>query len=249
MKFRATLAILPLLFASACGNSDSGNASAPANSVAAVKAPAGTDWLTTVVKTPEGGMRMGNPDAPIKVIEYGSRACPFCAQFDQEGFPPLKSDYIATGKVSYEFREYPIHGSLDFAPILLGQCTGDTATFFPILDAMFKNQEALLANEQTVAAKVQAQANATPSQVATMFAEGLGYIDFMKQRGLPEAKARACLNDPAGMKRIVDQAQAANDKYQVSSTPTFIVNGDVISLPPGQSPWSVLKAALVQRGA
>ncbi|HEX4694292.1 DsbA family protein [Sphingomonas sp.] len=245
MKFAALLAALPLLLVTACGGGDA-NTTAPAGSVAAVKPPAGKNWLETVSKTPEGGFRMGNPDAPLKLVEYGSRACPYCGMFDAEGFPVLKSDYIATGKVSYEFREYPIHGALDLAPILLGQCTGDTATFFPLLDQMFKNQETLLQNEQAVSARVQAMPNPTPNQVATAYAEGLGYIDFMKQRGLPEDKARACLNDPAGIKRITDQAKFAEDKFQVNSTPTFILNDVKLD---SVDTWAKLKAVLAQRGA
>ena len=246
MTFRAFLAAAPLLLMTACSGGDGANETAPANSVKATAAPTGKAWVDTVVKTPEGGFRMGNPDAPLKIVEYGSRACPYCALFDTEGFEPLKADYIATGKVSYEFREYPVHGPLDFAPILLGQCTGDTATFFPILDQMFKNQETLLKNEQATAAKVQAMGNVSPNQVAVAFAEGLGYIDFMKQRGLPEDKARACLNDPAGIKKIVDGAQAANDKYQITGTPTFILNDVKLD---GADRWDKLKAILVQRGA
>ena len=247
MTFRAFLAAAPLLLVTACGSTeDATNITAAPGSVKATAAPAGKAWVDTVVKTPEGGFRMGNPDAPLKIVEYGSRACPYCALFDTEGFEPLKADYIATGKVSYEFREYPVHGPLDFAPILLGQCTGDTATFFPILDQMFKNQETLLKDEQEVAAKVQAMGNATPNQVAVAFAEGLGYIDFMKQRGLPEDKARACLNDPAGIKKIVDSTQVANDKYQITGTPTFILNDVKLD---GVDRWEKLKAILVQRGA
>lgn len=246
MKVTAPLAALALALASACSGGDAGNVTAPPNSVAAAKPPAGADWISTVVKTPDGGFRMGNPDAPLKLVEYGSRACPFCKLFDDEGFAPLKADYVATGKLSYEFREYPVHGALDFAPILLGQCSGDTATFFPILDEMFKNQEALLANAQAVGTRLQATPNATPNQVAVAFAEGLGYLDFMKQRGLPEAKARACLNDPAGIQRIVDGQNAANTKYQISGTPSFILNDSKLE---GVDTWAKLKAVLVQRGA
>ena len=246
MKIRALLATLPLLLVTACGGEDAANVTAPKGSVPIAAAPAGTAWVDTVVKTPEGGIPMGNPNAPLKIVEYGSRACTNCALFDTEGFEPLKADYVATGKVSYEFREYPVHGPLDFAPILLGQCTGDTATFFPILDAMFKNQETLLKDEQAVATRVQAMPNASPNQVAVAFGEGLGYIDFMKQRGLPEDKARACLNDAGGIKRIIDGAQAANDKYQISGTPTFILNDVKLE---GVDRWEKLKTVLVQRGA
>src|SRR6478735_8254120 len=66
------LALAPLALALAtlagCGTSDGGNAGgAPAGGkIAGKAAPAGTTWAATVVETPEGGFRMGNPDAPIK---------------------------------------------------------------------------------------------------------------------------------------------------------------------------------------
>lgn len=246
MTFRAFLAAAPLLLATACGGAeDATNVTAAPGSVPAVQPAAGKTWIDTVAKTPEGGFRMGNPDAPLKVIEYGSRLCPACKALNDDGLEPLKAHYIATGKVSYEFREFPVHGPLDFASILLGQCTGDPATFFPILDQMFKNQETLLTNAQAVGTKLQGTPNATPNEVALAFGEGLGLIDFMKQRGLPEDKARACLTDPAGIKKIVDGAQDANEKFQISGTPTLILNG--VKLDVGD--WKGLQAILTQRGA
>jgi protein-disulfide isomerase len=246
MKTLPLFAALPLFALAACGGSGSdGNASGPVTPVATKAAPTGTSWIDTVSKTPEGGMRMGNPDAPLKLVEYGSRACPFCGRFDQEGFPTLKQQYITTGKLSYEFREYPVHGPLDLAPILLGQCTGDTATFFPILDAMFANQQTLLTNEQAVSAKVQAAQGASPNQVAVIYAEGLGYLDFMKQRGLPEDKARACLNDKAAIDKLVERTKFANDKFQISGTPTFILNGQKLD---NVDEWAKLEPVLKARG-
>ncbi|MGN6820786.1 MAG: thioredoxin domain-containing protein [Sphingomonas sp.] len=246
MKISSLFAAVPLFALAACGGSTTdGNASGPVAPVAGKTAPAGTSWTDTVSATPEGGMRMGNPDAPLKLVEYGSRACPYCAKFDQEGFPVLKQSYIATGKLSYEFREYPVHGALDIAPILLGQCTGDPATFFPILDQMFANQQTLLANEQTVQAKVQAAQGASPNQVAVMYAEGLGYLDFMKQRGLPEDKARACLNDKARIDKLVERTKFANDKFQISGTPTFILNGQKLD---AVDEWAKLEPVLKARG-
>lgn len=245
MTFRASLAAACLLFMTACSGTSSSDGNTAGPAIAPVKPTAGAAWVDTVVKTPEGGFRMGNPDAPLKIVEYGSRLCPACKALNDEGLEPLKANYIATGKVSYEFREYPVHGPLDLASILLGQCTGDTATFFPILDQMFKNQETLLQNAQAVGTKLQATPNATPNQVALAFGEGLGLIDFMKQRGLPEPKARACLNDPAGIQKIVDGQNAANAKYQVSSTPTLILND--VKLDVGD--WTGLKNVLTQRGA
>jgi hypothetical protein len=103
-----------------------------------------------------------------------------------------------------------------------------------------------LTNAQAVGTKLQATPNATPNQVAVAFGEGLGLFDFMKQRGLPEPKARACLTDPAGIQKIVDSQNAANEKYQISGTPTLILNGVKLD---NVGDWTGLKAVLTQRGA
>lgn len=249
MKVRVSLAALSLLAIAGCGGG-TGNAAdaaaAPAAPVANAAAPAGKSWIDTVRATPEGGFVMGNPNAPLKLIEYGSRLCPFCGEFGRTGYPQLRDKYVAAGKVSYEFRDYPIHGAPDLGPILLGHCTGDPATFFPILEQMFDGQSTFLPREEGAIRKVQALGNATPGQIATIYAETMGYIDFMKQRGLPEAKARQCLNNPKMIDQIAQRTKAANDKFQVQSTPTFILNGDVLS---SVDRWEKLETVLKQRGA
>src|SRR4051812_932713 len=65
---------------------------------AAAPPPARPNWVQTVVRTPEGGYRMGNPAARIALIEYGSRTCPHCALFDAQGVPALTSKYVANGQ-------------------------------------------------------------------------------------------------------------------------------------------------------
>ncbi|MFL6763858.1 MAG: thioredoxin domain-containing protein, partial [Sphingomicrobium sp.] len=64
------------------------------------------DWTRAVAATPEGGFRMGNPAAPVKLVEYGSLACPHCRHFEATGYKPLIQNYVRTGRVSYEFRNF-----------------------------------------------------------------------------------------------------------------------------------------------
>ncbi|WP_084583618.1 DsbA family protein [Sphingomonas azotifigens] len=185
------------------------------------------NWLTTVVATPEGGYRQGNPNAPVKLIEYGSRTCPTCYQFAENGVKPLRDQYVATGKVSYEYRDYLVHGAPDLALALLNQCVG-TQRFFPVLDAIYANQpkfeERLIALSKTPAT-LEAWQKLPPPQMATRFAEGMGMLAYLKTQGLPEAKARQCLADPQAIARIAKtQADGAN-LYKVDGTPSFFVNG------------------------
>ncbi len=246
MKLRTAFALcLPVLALAACSKEGTGSVSAPAKSVPAVAAPAGKAWVDVIARTPEGGVRMGNPDAPIKLVEYGARTCPTCARFDQEGFPALKSSMIAGGKVSYEFREFPVHGPLDLGPILLGNCVEPDA-YFPMLDAMMSNQPTLLAKEQEVVAGAQALQGKPPTEIAHYFAENLGYIDFVKQRGVPESKALACLADQGALEALAKNLQQADTQYKISGTPTFIINGKVAD---GVLDWEGLQRSLKAAGA
>jgi len=252
MKFRIACAILPALLIAACGSKSgtaadgNGNGVAPAAApVAAVKPVAGQSWVDIVSRTPEGGYRMGNPDAAVKLVEYGSRSCPHCAAFDAEGVSVLKAGPIAAGKLSYEFRDYPVHGALDMGPILLGQCV-EPATFFPMLEQMFAAQQQLLNKPEMPRDQQAALQTRSPSQVATALAEYYGFLDFVKQRGVPEAKARACLADPKAIEAIAKSTETANDEYKVAGTPTFIVNGTVAQ---DVAEWEKLKPILQGAGA
>jgi protein-disulfide isomerase len=211
-------------------------------SAAPVAAPAG-GWTEQVVRTADGGFQMGNPNAPVKLIEYGSRSCPHCAHFSETGEPLLKSQYIATGKVSYEFRDFLIH-PMDLAAILVGQCNGPS-TFFPILDQMMATQEQMVAKLQALPPTFQSSLTGSPSDQATKWAEALGYIQFVGQRGVPEAKARACLADPKATDALTQQMNTAQSQFNVDSTPTFIING---SKAEGAYDWATLEPQLKAAG-
>ena len=246
MKPVAALAALSLVAALAgCGGGGEGNATtAPANSIAAAPAPAGQDWTQTVTRTPAGGYLMGNPDAPLKLIEYGSRTCPACGAFGQTGMKPLEEQYVKTGKVSYEFRDFLIHAP-DLGVALLGQCAGE-GPFFPILEQMFVEQLPFLQKlEQTPAAFQQQLQGKTPAQQATAWVEYLGYLDFVKQRGLTDAQARACLADPKRIEAIARTTETAMREEEVSGTPSFFLNGRRLDA----ASWPQVEQALKAAGA
>lgn len=207
---------------------------------APVRKPVAIDWTRTVAATPAGGIRMGNPAAPVKLIEYGSRTCPHCAAFDAEGLPVLKAGPIKSGKLSYEFRDYPVHGALDLAPIMLGNCV-PVSRFFAVLDAMFANQQALLANVGTLSVPT----NATPNQVANLVGDKLGYSAFMQKFGLNAAQAKACLSNPKSVAVIAQRTRFANTTFKIPATPTFIVNGKIAD---NVYDWAALQPVLAAAG-
>ncbi|MCX8474300.1 MAG: thioredoxin domain-containing protein [Sphingomonas sp.] len=244
---RFALAFLPLLALAACGGGTE-NASAPVTSttpVAAATPPAGKQWVDVVAKTPEGGFRQGNPNAPIQLVEYGSRTCPTCGRFAAEGVEPLRQKYVSTGKVSYEFRDFPLHGAPDLALALLNQCVG-TDAFFPMLDQMFANQVAFGEKLNALPEGFQQQLQTmTPPQAAAAIADAMGAVEFAKQRGVPEAKARQCLADQAVIKSIADVMADASNNRGVQGTPTFFINGKQVDA----AMWSQVETALQAAGA
>lgn len=245
MKRLLPLAALALL--AACGDKDAAP-SAPANSVAAAPAPAGQDWTQTVSQTAEGGFVMGNPNAPLKLVEYGSRTCPTCGAFGQTGMRPLEETYVKSGKVSYEFRDFLVHGPPDFAASLLGRCAG-AAPFFPILEQMFLEQPKFLDAQMKVAqdqAFLAQTERATPAQIANGWADRMGYVEFVKQRGVTEAQARACLNDEKAIAALTRMTQDATEKNDVTGTPTFFLNGRKLEQTVS---WPQVEAALKTAGA
>jgi len=207
--------------------------------------PARPNWLATIVRTPDGGVRMGNPNAAITLIEYGSRTCPHCALFDAEGLPVIKTKYIATGQMSYEFRDFPVHGVLDMGPILLGQCVS-TAQFFPMLNQMMAAQKQLMQKDEIPAAEQEKLRTMQPAALITWLANYYGYTGFATKHGVPPAKAHACLGDVKAIQEVAKRADAANARYAVPGTPTFIVNGKIAK---DVFDWKALEPVLTAAGA
>ncbi len=243
MKLRIAAVTAAIALLAACGESGAPT-SAPANSIAAAPAPAGQDWTQTVSKTADGGFVMGNPNAPLKLVEYGSRTCPTCGNFGRTATRPLEDTYIKSGKVSYEFRDFLVHAP-DLGVALLGQCAGE-APFFGILEAMFTEQNQFLEKLESVPADFQQRLQAMkPEQQATAWVEHLGYIDFVKQRGLSEQQARQCLTDPKKIEALAKVSETAMKEKDVTGTPTFILNGEKLNA----ASWPQVEEALKNAGA
>lgn len=133
----ATLAL------TACDNGGAIDAQAlEGEPVAAIEAPEGTQWADMVTVSNEDGYILGNPDAPIKLVEYASLTCPACAQFAAQAAEPLKADYVNTGRVSFELRNQ-IHGPQDLILARLVRCSSKES-FHPLSDQVWANQQAVL---------------------------------------------------------------------------------------------------------
>lgn len=223
----AVTAILALALVG-CDNSASTaatSAKSPAKSAASASKGAVKDWTTVMVSTTAGGFRMGNPDAPVKFMEYASLTCPHCKDFHEEAAATLKSKYIASGKVSYEYRSFILNGP-DYAAALLARCQGPVV-FFNLLNAFYANQTAWLEpfSKMTKADSDRLGALPADQQIAALATLG-GLDSFMRTRGMTKAKFDQCLNDKAATDLLAKSRDVAIDKYKLQGTPTFVINDE-----------------------
>ena len=251
MKARSlALSATALLALAACNRKQDTNVGANGAiahvDAAPVPPPPGKSWAEVVSMTPEGGVRMGNPDAPVKLIEYASFTCPHCQKFDADAGDALPQKYVSTGKVSYEFRTFLIHGP-DGPMSLLMFCRG-AEPFFALKKQLYANQETFLAPlEAMTPADQQALQALPPGQQFVKLMDTMGLFPFFAARGLPRAEAEKCLADQDAQSKLSANQTVGESKYGVNSTPSFFINGVLWTQPSETSPtWPQLDAALAK---
>ena len=152
-----------------------------------------------------GEMALGAEDAPITMIEYASMTSPHCAAFHAETYRALKAKYIDTGKVRFVFREFPLD-RVAFAASKLARCAGEDG-FFPMLEVLFQQQRNWARSKDP----------------------GGALARIGRLAGIDQAGFEACLRDEAVAKVILRNRQTGDDKHKVASTPSFVVNGEMVA--------------------
>lgn len=236
----------PLALAlAACGDKAASDPTAEAPVVQPVPAPAGTAWRDTVAVTEDGGHLVGNPDAPIKLVEYGSLTCPTCAAFAEQGMEPLMEKYVDTGRVSFELRNFAVHGPVDIVLARMARC-GAKEAVVPLSDQVWKNVQALVGPLQANQAAVEQAMNLPMDQRFVAMAEIGNFFDFFASRGISADQARSCLADVPSLEELAKQTDTFATRDSVSGTPTFTLNGRKLD---GVNGWSGLEPELQRAGA
>lgn len=165
----------------------------------------------------EGEMSMGSADAPVTVVEYASVTCPHCADWSRDVGPAFKARYVDTGLVRFVFRELPTApGPVAIAGFLTARCAGEDQ-YFPMIEAMMRNQQALYAN---------------PRQAL---------LDIARTAGMSEQEFDACVSDEAALDAMQTRIEEATARG-VPGTPAFYVNDELIGS--GTVPLADLAAAI-----
>lgn len=160
---------------------------------------------------------LGDPNAPVEMIEYVSMTCPHCADFHNDKLPALKEKYIETGKVKLIVRDFPFD-RLGAMAAMMARC-GNPDRYFQFVDVLFKQQRSWTRSEDPVGALMK-----------------IGQLG-----GLSPDDFTACMDNEALLNGILEQRIQASEEFEVNSTPTFIINGEKIA---GNQSMETFEAAI-----
>jgi len=227
----------------ACNGTEGESATLDGDAIAAIPAPDGQEWTDVVTVTDQDGYLIGNPDAPLKLVEYASHTCGHCADFSEKGGPKLKKDYVSTGVVSLELRNL-IRDPVDLTIAALVRC-GQPENMIPLSDQAWASLEQIFATLNQNGAALQAASDLPPEQRFIAIAEAGGLIDFFAARGLSSDQARTCLADGDAIQALAERSTQQASELQITGTPTFILNGQKLEV----NQWDALEPILQQAGA
>jgi protein-disulfide isomerase len=155
----------------------------------------------TVLALTKDDRILGNPNAPVTIIEYASLTCPHCAHFENDVLPELKKEWIDTGKVKLVLRDYPLDEPA-LRAAMIARCAPPDR-FYAYIDTIFAAQDKWV--------------------MARDYREALARL--VKIGGMSKDEFDSCLKNTALENRIVEGRLIASKELDVNSTPTFFING------------------------
>ncbi|SDG20951.1 Protein-disulfide isomerase [Thalassobaculum litoreum DSM 18839] len=160
---------------------------------------------------------LGDPDAPLTMIEYSSLTCPHCATFHAKSYKPIVETYVDTGKLKFEMRDFPLDQYALRASAMARAIDGKP--YFALIDMLFKQQSSWTRAENP--------------------------IDALKKigrlAGISAETADAYMTDDALLDSILNGRIAAQKTYDVNSTPTFVIGDEVIR---GAEPFETFQTVI-----
>jgi protein-disulfide isomerase len=243
-----TLTSAMALALAACSGSGSGDgATTSGEPIANIAAPEGRSWTETVRAT-DAGFLLGNPDAPLKLVEYASPTCSHCADFSIASSEELKGEMVASGRVSLEIRPFMLN-STDVILATVMAC-GTPDRFFPLLENIYSSREELIAGAQGASeADARAAAEGPVNERLAAMGRVQGIDRFMAARGITPADYNRCLANNAAAERWAQLTQTHSTTGQVTGTPSFDLNGTRVVIPAGQEVWPYIRDRLRAAGA
>lgn len=155
----------------------------------------------------EDDLVVGDKSAPITIIEYSSFTCPHCAAFHEEVFPYLEEKYLKTGKASIVLRPF-FWDSAAAKAALLSNCVPD-ALKLKMTETLFAGQQVWIGDAEG------------PQE---------GLVKIARQAQISREGFQACLDDTKNKEWGQRHYIEASQDYSITSTPTFMINGEKVGL-------------------
>lgn len=150
-----------------------------------------------------GGAVLGNPEAPVTIVEFSDFQCPYCEKFFQTTEKSLIEKYVKTGKVKFVYRHYAFLGPESLRAAEASECAKEQDKFWEYHNYLFEHQ-----GEENSGA---------------FSKENLKYFALVLK--LDTDKFASCL-DSDKYADVVSQDKIAGDRFGVTGTPTSFVNGE-----------------------
>ncbi|NNJ13644.1 thioredoxin domain-containing protein [Chloroflexales bacterium ZM16-3] len=157
---------------------------------------------------------LGDPEAPITVVEFADFGCEFCRMFHVRTFRQLKAAYIDTGKVYFVYKDLPVVSPQGALAAQAAACAGDQGAYWAMHDQLFFEPEAWSGSD---------------AQALSAFAAYAGEL------ALDGEVLRACVAEgryAAHVQRDFEEAQ----RLRIFGTPAFFINGKLLG---GAQPFEV----------
>ena len=160
----------------------------------------------TVLEVTEDDFVVGDKNAPVTIIEYASLSCSHCADFHNNTLEDLIKEYVDTGKARIVFRDFPFN-----YPALLGsmvlRCIPEDVRY-DYMNALFQLQPKWVVRE-----------NAKSTQEL---------YKIMQSGGMTKEEFETCTNNVELENTILQALIAAQNEFNIQSTPSFLINGNLV---------------------
>jgi len=160
----------------------------------------------TVLEVTEDDFVVGDKNAPVTIIEYASLSCSHCADFHNNTLDDLIKEYVDTGKARIVFRDFPFN-----YPALLGsmvlRCIPEDVRY-DYMNALFQLQQKWVVRE-----------NAKSTQEL---------YKIMQSGGMTKEEFETCTNNVELENTILQALIAAQNEFNIQSTPSFLINGNLV---------------------
>jgi protein-disulfide isomerase len=175
------------------------------NTAAVVQQNNGTQPTIDVKAIPDNDPSLGDPNAPVTIVEFADFQCPFCGRFQQETIPPIVEEYVKSGKVRIVYRDFAFLGVESMDAALASECANEQGKFWEYHDYLFAHQD---------------------GENKGAFSR-MNLKQFATAVGLDTTQFNSCLDQnkyQAEVQKDITDARALG----VSATPTSFVNGSMV---------------------